>query len=102
MYFPESCGIRSRSFRYQSELLRYGSNRRFGIFIPSFNHVYLRGCAPVAAHFSLIECDAGHALNDLFSKLGSVKTGAPKRRTKSKLVSKVTEAEIREMIEFAL
>lgn len=44
---------------------------------PSLSHLYLRGGAPVAWHFSLMECDAGHALNDLFRKFGSVNTGAP-------------------------
>ena len=60
------------------EVLRYGSNLRLGISIPSFSHVYLRGGVPVAWHFSLIECDAGHALNALFNKLWSENRGAPK------------------------
>ena len=78
MYFPESSGTRSFSFRYQIELLRYGSIRLLCIFSPSFSHVYFRGDAPVAKHFSLIECDAGHALKALFNILGSEKRGAPK------------------------
>ena len=82
MYFPESSGIRSFSARYQIELLRNGSDRLLCIFSPSFSHVYFRGDAPVAKHFSLIECDAGHALNDLFNILGSEKRGAPKPGTK--------------------
>ena len=82
VYFPESLGTRFFSFRYQIEVLRKGSILRLGIFIPSFNHVYVRGGAPVARHFNLIECDAGHALNALFNIFGSEKVGAPKIRTK--------------------
>ena len=78
MYFPESLGFRSFSFKYQMELLKDWSFLRFVISFPSFSHVYLRGGAPVAKHFSLIECDAGHALNALFNILGSEKVGAPK------------------------
>ena len=78
MYFPESLGSRSFSFRDQVEVLRNGSILRLGILSPSFNHVYVRGGAPVARHFNLIECDAGHALNALFNILGSEKVGAPK------------------------
>ena len=78
VYFPESLGTRSFSFRYQMEVLRYGSILRLGIFIPSFSHVYLRGGAPAASHFSLIECDAGHARNALFSIFGSENVGASK------------------------
>lgn len=36
-----------------------------------------RGGAQIARYFSLIECDAGHALNDLLSKFWSVNTGVP-------------------------
>ena len=78
MYFPESSGIKFFSFRYQSELLRYGSIRLVGILCPSFNQVYLRGGAPFALHFNLMLCDAGHALNDLFNVFGSEKVGAAK------------------------
>jgi len=63
-------------------VLRYGSSLRLAIFSPSFNHLYLRGGAPVALHFSLIECDAGHALNALFNIGGSENLGAPKPETK--------------------
>ena len=77
MYLPESAGERSRSFRYQREKLAYGSLRRFFMILPSFNHLYLSGGAPIARHFSRMECDAGHALNDLFSKFGSLNIGAP-------------------------
>ena len=87
MYFPESLGTRSFSFRYQIELLRYGSIHRLGIFFPSFSHVYLRGGAPVAKHFSLIECNAGHALNALFSILGSEKVGPPKPEKRQQIES---------------
>ena len=81
VYFPESLGTRSFSSRYQMEVLRKGSILRLGIFIPPFSHVYFRGGAPVARHFSLIECDAGHALNGLFKIFGSEKVGAPKTGT---------------------
>ena len=92
MYLPESAGTRSRSFRYQSEVLtvapiiyfRYQRDvstipffSRFFKSFPSFNHLYLSGGAPIAGHFSRMECDAGHALNDLFSKFGSLNIGAP-------------------------
>jgi len=71
VYFPESLGTRSFSFRYQMDVLRYGSILlRLVILSPSFNHVYLRGGAPVAGHFNLIECFCGHALNGLFNILG--------------------------------
>ena len=79
VYFPESSGTRSFSFRYQMEVLRYGSILRLSAFFPSFSHVYLRGGVPVASHFSLIECDAGHALNALFNILWSENCGAPKQ-----------------------
>ena len=89
MYLPESAGTRSRSFRYQREALTYGSKRRFFMSFPSFNHLYLSGGAPVAWHFSRMDCDAGHALNDLFNKFGSLNTGAPakvrKQSTKKSL-----------------
>ena len=78
VYLPESLGTRSFSFRYQMEVLRYGSILRMNILTPSFSHLYLRGGAPVASHLSLIECDAGHALKALFSILGSENRGAPK------------------------
>ena len=81
VYFPESLGSRFFSLRYQMEVLRYGSIHRLGIFIPSFSHVYLRGGAPFALHFNLIECDAGHALNALFNILGSENLGASKTGT---------------------
>ena len=81
MYFPESLGTSCLSRRNHVEALRYGSNCRLDIFTPSFSHVYLRGVAPVARHLSLIVCDAGHALNALFSILGSENLGAPKTRT---------------------
>ena len=84
VYFPESLGTRLISFKYQMDVLRYGSILRLGISIPSFSQVYLRGGAPVARHFNLIECDAGHALNALFNILGSEKVGAPKPRTHTK------------------
>ena len=78
VYFPESLGNRSLRVRYQMDVLRYGSILRLSsIFFPSFSHVYLRGGVPVALHFSLIECDAGHALNALFNILGSENRGAP-------------------------
>ena len=76
MYFPESVGTKSFSFRYQSELLRCGSIRLVCILSPSFNQVYLRGGAPFALHFNLVLCDAGHALNALFNIFGSEKVGA--------------------------
>ena len=78
VYFPESSGSRSFSFRYQMEVLRYGSIFRLRIFFPSFSHVYLIGGVPVASHFSLIECDAGQALNALFNIYWSENRGAPK------------------------
>ena len=81
VYFPESLGTRLISFKYQMDVLRNLSILRLGISIPSFSHVYLRGGVPVALHFNLIECDAGHALNALFNILGSEKVGAPKPRT---------------------
>ena len=81
VYFPESLNTRSFSFRYQMEVLRNGSILRLGIFIPSFSHVYLRGGAPFARQFSLIECVAGHALNALFNILGSENLGASKTGT---------------------
>ena len=123
VYLPESAGTRSRSFRYQSEVLTvapiiyfryqrdvsafaslsrffksfpsfnhlhqreeltYGLKRRFFMFFPSFNHLYLSGGAPIAWHFSRMECDAGHALNDLFSKFGSLNIGAPAKVQKQK------------------
>ena len=84
VYFPESAGTRSRRFRYQREELTYGSKRRFFMILPSFNHLYLSGGAPIARHFSRMECDAGHALNDLFSKFGSLNIGAPAKVQKQK------------------
>ena len=76
VYLPESLGTRSFSFRYQMDVLRYGSILRLGISIPSFSHVYLRGGAPVASHLSLID-PAAHAINALFKVLGSENRGAP-------------------------
>ena len=84
VYLPESAGERSRSFRYQREELICGSKRRFFMIFPSFNHLYLSGGAPIAWHFSRMECDAGHALNDLFSKFGSLNIGAPAKVQKQK------------------
>ena len=84
VYLPESVGTRSRSFRYQREKLTYGSIRRFFMIFPSFNHLYLSGGAPIARHFSRMEYDAGHALNDLFSKFGSLNIGAPAKVQKQK------------------
>ena len=84
VYLPESSGTSSRSFRYQREELTYGSKRRSFMIFPSFNHLYLSGGAPIAWHFSLMECDAGHALNDLFSTFGSLNIGAPAKVQKQK------------------
>ena len=84
VYLPESGGTRSRSFRYQREELKFASKRRFVMVFPSFNHLYLSGGAPIAWHFSRMECDAGHALNDLFSKFGSLNIGAPAKVQKQK------------------
>ena len=78
VYFPESLGTRLISFKYQMDVLRYLSILLVGISIPSFSHVYLRGGVPVASHFSLIECVAGHALNALLNILWSENRGAPK------------------------
>ena len=78
MYFPESLGTKSFSFRYQIELLRYGSIRLGGILCPSFSQVYLSGGVPFALHFNLMVCDAGHALNALFNVFRSEKAGAAK------------------------
>ena len=84
VYLPESVGKRSRSFRYQREELICGSTRRFFMILPSFNHLYLSGGAPIARHFSRMENDAGHSLNDLFSKFGSLNIGAPAKVQKQK------------------
>ena len=82
MYFPESLGTKSFSFRYQSELLKY---RSVGLklvcsFSPSFSQVYLRGGAPFALHFNLVLCDSGQALNALFNIFGLEKVGAAPKR----------------------
>ena len=92
MYLPESAGTRSRSFRYQRETFKYGSKSRLFRSFPSFNHLYLSGGAPVAWHFSRMECDAGHALNDLFSNFGSLNTGAlaKARKRKTKIIKLVS------------
>ena len=70
VYFPESLGTKSFTIRYQIELLRYEPCRLCGILCPSFSQVYLSGGAPFALHFSLMVCDAGHALNVLFNVFG--------------------------------
>ena len=77
VYFPESLGTRLISFKYQVDVLRFGSILRLATLFPSFSHMYLRGGAPLASHFSLIECDAGHALYALFNVVGSENRGAP-------------------------
>ena len=69
-------------FRYQKDIST--SLSRFFKSFPSFNHLYLSGGAPNALHFSRMECDAGHALNDLFSKFGSLNIGAPAKVQKQK------------------
>ena len=70
--------------RNQSEVLTVASLSRFFKSFPSFNHLYLSGGAPNAWHFSRMECDAGHALNDLFSNFGSLNIGAPAKVQKQK------------------
>ena len=75
MYFPESSGTNSFSFRYQIELLKYGSIRLVGILCPSFNQVYFRGGAPFALHFNLMLSDSNDALNTLSNVFGSEKVG---------------------------
>ena len=69
-------------FRYQRDISTL--SRFFNKSFPSFNHLYLSGGAPNAWHFSRMECDTGHALNDLFSKFGSVNIGAPAKVQKQK------------------
>ena len=71
-------------FRYQREVSTFASLSRFFKSFPSFNHLYLSGGAPIALHSSRMECDAGHDLNDLFSKFGSLNIGAPAKVQKQK------------------
>ena len=75
MYFPESSGSNSFSFRYQIELLRYGSIRLVDILCPSFSQVYFRGGAPFALHFNLMLSDSDDALNTPFNVFGTEKVG---------------------------
>jgi len=92
VYFPESSGRKSFSFRYQSEVLRCGSILLGGIFCPSFSQVYLRGRTPFALHFNLMVNDAGHALIAFVNiTFGSEKVGAPKTGVSDRVVNRICD-----------
>ena len=82
VYFPESKGAKSFSFKYHMSVLIRGCSRLCMLACPSFSHWNFRGVDPLALHFSRTLCRAGHAINFCFILVESTNLGESKWENK--------------------